>query len=80
MYNLPFFHSTIRLIEDIKAYNKLGGLKVELQRLSLQKSLLEQGCSLLTEQSKNIASLLDQQKASSQYPEVPRNLINHLGN
>jgi vacuolar-type H+-ATPase subunit I/STV1 len=80
MYNLPFFHSTIRLIEDIKAYNKLGGLKVELQRLSLQKSLLEQGCSLLTEQSKNIASLLDQQKASSQYPEVPRNLINHLDN
>jgi transposase len=45
MYNLPFFHSTVRLIEDIKAYNKLGGLKKELDRLSLQKSLLDQACS-----------------------------------
>jgi hypothetical protein len=45
MYNLPFFHSTVRLIEDIKAYNKLGGLKKETDRLSLQKSLLDQACS-----------------------------------
>jgi hypothetical protein len=45
MYNLPFFHSAVRLIEDIKAYNKLGGLKKETDRLSLQKSLLDQACS-----------------------------------
>jgi hypothetical protein len=45
MYNLPFFHSTVRLIEDIRAYDKLGGLKKEIDRLSLQKSLLDQACS-----------------------------------
>jgi hypothetical protein len=45
MYNLPFFHSTVRLIEDIKAYSKLGGLKKEIDRLSLQKYALDQACS-----------------------------------
>jgi hypothetical protein len=54
MYNLPFFHSTVRLIEDIKAYNKLGGLKKEIDRLSLQKSLLDQACS---RQSQSIIAL-----------------------
>ena len=45
MYNLPFFHSAVRLIEDIKAYNKLGGLRKEIDRLSLQKYTFDQACS-----------------------------------
>ena len=42
MYNLPFFHSTVRLIDDIKRYNKLNSLRRELDRLSLQKYVLDQ--------------------------------------
>jgi uncharacterized protein (UPF0335 family) len=45
MYNLSFFHTTVRLINDIKAYNKMGGLKKELERLSLQKYGLSEACS-----------------------------------
>ncbi len=45
MYNLPFYHSTMRLIDDVKKYNKMGGIKRELDRLFLQKSLLDQACS-----------------------------------
>jgi hypothetical protein len=45
MYNLPFYHSTVRLINDIKTYNKMIGLRRELDRLSLQKYALDQACS-----------------------------------
>src|ERR1051325_7349607 len=45
IYNLPFFHSAMRLIDDIKKYNKIGGLKHELDILSLQKFALDQACS-----------------------------------
>jgi hypothetical protein len=45
MYNLPFFASTLRLIDDIKTYNKINGVKRELDRLSLQKYALDQACS-----------------------------------
>jgi hypothetical protein len=44
MYNLPFFHSTVRLIDDIKTLNKINGVKRELDRLSLQKYALDQAC------------------------------------
>jgi hypothetical protein len=37
LYNLSFFKSTVRLVDDIKAYNRMSGLKRELDRLSLQK-------------------------------------------
>jgi hypothetical protein len=37
MYNLPFFASTLRLIDDIKTYNQINGVERELDRLSLQK-------------------------------------------
>lgn len=46
MYNLPFFESTVRLIDDIKTLNKINGIKHELDRLSLQKYALDQACSL----------------------------------
>jgi hypothetical protein len=35
-YNLPFVSATLRLIDDIKKYNKINGLKKELSRLSQQ--------------------------------------------
>jgi hypothetical protein len=54
MYNLPFFHSAVRLIEDIKAYNKLGGLRKEIDRLSQQKYAVDQACS---RQSQSIIAL-----------------------
>jgi hypothetical protein len=36
-YNMSFCNSTLRLIDDIKSYNKINGVKRELDRLSLQK-------------------------------------------
>ena len=53
-YNLPFYSSTVRLIEDIKLYNKINGVKKELQRLSLQKYTLDQACS---RQSQSLVAL-----------------------
>ena len=32
LYNLSFFKSTVRLVDDIKAYNRMSGLKRELDR------------------------------------------------
>jgi hypothetical protein len=57
MYNLPFFASTMKLIEDVKSYNKIGGLKRELQRLSLQKYALDQACSRQNQSLINLAKL-----------------------
>jgi hypothetical protein len=45
MYNLPFYGSTVKLIDDIKALNKINGVKKELQGLSLQKYALHQACT-----------------------------------
>jgi hypothetical protein len=45
LYNMSFYNSTILLIDDIKSYNKINGLKRELDRLSLQKYMLDQACS-----------------------------------
>jgi hypothetical protein len=44
-YNLPFVSAALRLIDDIKAYNKINGLKKELNTLYLQKYTLDQACS-----------------------------------
>jgi hypothetical protein len=56
MYNLSFFNSTLRLIDDIKSYNRINGLGRELDRLSLQKYALDQACS---RQSKVIMALMN---------------------
>jgi hypothetical protein len=39
-YNLPFVSATLRLIDDIRKYNKINGLKKELDALTLQKYTL----------------------------------------
>jgi hypothetical protein len=57
VYNLPFFASTMKLIEDVKSYNKIGGLKRELQRLTLQKYALDQACSRQNQSLINLAKL-----------------------
>jgi hypothetical protein len=57
MYNLPFFHSTVRLIDDIKIYNTIIGVKNELQRLSLQKCALDQACSRQSQALISLAKL-----------------------
>jgi hypothetical protein len=44
-YNLPPLAATLRLIDDIKKYNKINGLKEELSTLYLQKYTLDQACS-----------------------------------
>jgi hypothetical protein len=54
MYNLPFYHLTVRLTNDIKTLNKINGVKKELQRLSLQKCILDQACS---RQSRSLIAL-----------------------
>lgn len=45
LYNMSPLAATLRLIEDIKKFVKLGGLDRELQRLLLQKYALIQACS-----------------------------------
>jgi hypothetical protein len=57
MYNSSFFNSTMKLIEDLKSYNKIGGLKRELQRLSLQKYALDQACSRQSQSLINLAKI-----------------------
>jgi hypothetical protein len=44
-YNLPPLAATLQLIEDIKKYNKINGLKEELSALYLEKYTLDQACS-----------------------------------
>jgi hypothetical protein len=44
-YNLPFVSATMRLIDDIKKYNKINDIKKELTALQLQKYALDQTCS-----------------------------------
>ena len=45
LYKLPPLAATLRLIEDINKYEKLGGLERELQRLSLQKFAIAEACA-----------------------------------
>jgi hypothetical protein len=44
-YNLPPLTATLRLIDDIKKYNKICGLKKELSALYLRKYTIDQACS-----------------------------------
>jgi uncharacterized protein (UPF0335 family) len=44
-YNLHPLAATLQLIEDIKKYNKINGLKEEISALYLQKYTIEQACS-----------------------------------
>jgi hypothetical protein len=55
LYNLPPLTATLRLIDEIKKYNKIHGLKKELSALSLQKFAINEACS---SQSQALATLL----------------------
>jgi hypothetical protein len=44
-YNLPPLTATMHLIDDIKKYNKIDGLKRELSSLYLQKYTINEACS-----------------------------------
>jgi hypothetical protein len=46
-YNLPPLVAILQLIEDIKKYNKINGLKRELERLSLQKFAITEALAQL---------------------------------
>ena len=56
-YNLPFVSATMRLIEDIKRYNKINGLKKAIDALSLQKYALDEACSSQSESLITLAKL-----------------------
>jgi hypothetical protein len=45
LYNLPPLAAILRLVDDIKKYNKIDGLKKELSALSLQKFAINEACS-----------------------------------
>ena len=49
--------ATLRLIEDIKKYNKINGLKEELSALYLQKYTLDQAYSRQSQALINLAKL-----------------------
>jgi hypothetical protein len=57
MYNLPFVSATMRLIYDIKRYNKTNGLKKQIDALSLQKYALDEACSSQSESLITLAKL-----------------------
>jgi hypothetical protein len=54
-YNLPPLTSTLRLIDDIKKYDKIHSLKEELSALYFQKYALDQVC---LRQNQAIATVL----------------------
>jgi hypothetical protein len=56
-YNLPPLAATLRLIDDIKKYNKINGLKEELSTLYLQKYTLDQACSRQSQSLIGLAKL-----------------------
>jgi hypothetical protein len=45
LYNLPPLAATLRLVQDIKKFERLGGLEMEVQRLSLQKFAITKDCA-----------------------------------
>ena len=45
MYNLPVYTAAFRIFNDIKDYNKLGGLKKQLDRLCAQLYTVKEVCS-----------------------------------
>jgi hypothetical protein len=53
-YNLSPLAATLRLIDDIKTYNKINDIKKELTALQLQKYSLDQAFS---RQSQSLAAL-----------------------
>ncbi len=57
-YDLSPLTSTLRLIDDIKKYNKIDGLKKELSSLYMQKYTLDQVCF---SQNKSIIALINLQ-------------------
>jgi hypothetical protein len=56
-YNLPFVSATLRLIDDIRKYNKINGLKKELDALTLQKYTLNEICSRQSQSLVNLVKL-----------------------
>ena len=57
-YNLPFASAAMRLIDDIKRYNKIDGLKKELSTLYMQKYTVNQFCF---SQNKSMRALINLQ-------------------
>src|ERR1044072_10025157 len=45
MYNLPIYTAAFRVMNDIKDYNKLGGLKKQLAALYAQVYTVKEVCS-----------------------------------
>jgi hypothetical protein len=56
-YDIPFVSATLRLIEDIKKYNKINDLQKKLSALYLQKLTLDQACSQQSQSLVNLAKL-----------------------
>jgi hypothetical protein len=60
LYKLPPLAATLRLIEDIKKYNKIDGLKRELSALYLQKYTINEACSRQSQALITLAKLQSQ--------------------
>jgi hypothetical protein len=56
-YNLPPLIATLQLINDLKKYNKIGGLKKELTALNFQKYVINEFCSRHSEALNTLAKL-----------------------
>jgi len=56
-YNLPPLAATLRLIDDIRKYNKINGLMEELSTLYLRKFVINEACSSQCESLITLAKL-----------------------
>jgi hypothetical protein len=77
-YNLPPLAATLRLIDDIKKYNKINGLKEELSALYLQKYTLDQACSRQTQSLITLAKLKSYGLTEDRILELNNFLENNL--
>jgi hypothetical protein len=57
LYGLPPLAATLRLIDDIKKYEKIGGLKKELSELYLRKFAINVACARQSQALVSLANL-----------------------
>jgi hypothetical protein len=75
--NLPFVSAAVRLIVDIRTYNKINDLKKELSALQLQKYTLDQACSRQSQSLIALAKLISHGMREDRILELNRFLDNN---
>jgi hypothetical protein len=77
MYNLHPLAATLRLINDMKTYNKIDELKKELNALNFQKYVINQFCSRRSQVITSLAQLQSHGITEDQIIDVNKFLENN---